>query len=249
MISAIIQARMSSTRLPEKVLAPIAGQPMLMHIVTRARAARTLDQVIVATSDDRSDDTIQQLCDTHGIQCFRGALNDVLDRYYQAARAAETTTIVRLTADDPLIDPKIVDLVVSQLDSTCDYVSNTLQPTYPDGMDVEAFTMATLERAWREATLGSEREHVTPYITKHPELFRLRGVRHTVDLAQMRWAVDEPRDLAFVRAVYDRLGSEFGMQQVLDLLDAEPALGRINEGISRNEGYQTSLLMDQEKQQ
>jgi len=246
-VVAIIQARMSSTRLPGKVLADVCGQPLLHHVVCRARCARTPDQVVVATSDRPADDAVVRFCEMSSVPCFRGSEEDVLDRYYQAARHFQAETVVRLTADCPLLDPDVVDRVVRAFgEGDRDYVSNTLDRTYPDGLDVEVFSFTALARAWREARLPSEREHVTPYIWKHPELFRLGNVKQEEDLSDLRWTVDEPRDLAFVRAVYRWLGprSDFGMKEVLALLREHPELGRINAGIERNEGYRRSLERD-----
>lgn len=246
MIAAIIQARMGSTRVPGKVLLDIRGHPMLWHVVNRVRQVRSLDQVLVATSDGSSDDPIAAFCEQEGIPCFRGSEDDVLDRYYQAAKWIGADVVVRITADCPLVDPSIVDDVVRCfVEGDYDYVSNTDPPTFPDGLDAEVFSFDALERAWREARWQSEREHVTPYMRKHPELFRIGNLTYEENLAGMRWTVDEPQDLEFVRAVYDHLGStSFGMADVLDILKKRPELAEINASIGRNEGYQKSLRED-----
>lgn len=242
-IVAIIQARMSSSRLPGKVLLPLGQRPMLWHVVSRARLATRLTTVAVATSTEVADDAIADFCAAHGLSCFRGSQNDVLDRFRGAAEAFEADVIVRLTADCPLIDPGIIDTVVAAFTpGETDYVSNVIERTYPDGLDTEVFSRDALERAWREAEWESEREHVTPYIWKHPEKFRLRHVRQAENLSALRWTVDEPGDLLFVRAVFGRLGPGcFVMDDVLRLLRAEPDLGRVNAGIETNEGYRLSL--------
>ena len=246
MIAAIIQARMGSTRLPGKTLMDISGHPMLWHVVNRARQIEALDETVVATSDNASDDSIVAFCKQERIPCFRGDEDDVLDRYYQAAKWIGADVIVRITPDCPLIDPDVVDDVVKcYVDGDYDYVSNTDPPTFPDGLDTEVFSFEALERAWREAKLQSEREHVTPYIRKHPELFRIGNVTYGEDLSSMRWTVDEPQDLEFVRAVYDHLESmSSGMADVLDVLKKHPELMEINAGIGRNEGYQKSVRED-----
>lgn len=243
---AIIQARMSSTRLPGKIVAPIAGKPMLWHVITRAGRARTLNEVVLATSDEAADDAIAHLCAQLGVSFFRGSMDDVLDRYYQAALQFGAEVIVRLTADCPLLDPDVIDRGVEAYRmNEYDYVSNTVERTYPDGLDAEVFSLQALARAWREASWKSEREHVTPYIWKHPELFRLGAFKQERDLSWMRWTVDEPRDLEFVREVYKRIGDRtFGMRQVVELLAAEPELLRLNRGIELNAGYITSLQND-----
>ncbi len=244
---AIVQARMHSTRLPGKVMTELAGKPMLYYVVHRARQASNLDMVAVATSDQPADDIIAQYCGEIGIPFFRGSLDDVLDRYYQAARWYSADVIVRLTADCPLIDPGIIDRVVGVFQAgNYDYVSNIHNPTYPDGLDTETFTLQAIERAWREATLKSEREHVTSYIWKHPNLFHLANVENDIDLSALRWTVDEPQDLEFVRRIYHYLGptSSFGMIEVLALLRKHPDLNGVNAEFERNEGYHKSLRED-----
>lgn len=243
---AIIQARMGSTRLPNKVLADIAGQPMLYYVVTRTQQANTLDLVVVATSDKRADDSVADFCKMNGIACFRGNEDDVLDRYYQAAHSFQADLIVRITADCPLIDPDVIDQVVRfYLDGDYDYVSNVLPPTYPDGIDVEVFSFVALADAWRKARWQSEREHVTAYIHNHPELFQIGNITYKNDLSNLRWTVDEPQDLEFVRAVYNHFGDTlFQMSDVLTLLKDKPKLMTINMGIQRDEGYEKSLRED-----
>lgn len=203
---------MGSTRLPGKVLAEIAGHPMLWHVVQRLCHARTLDRIVVATSDRAADDAIATLCERMGVECFRGSEDDVLDRYYQAAKAYEADVIVRITADCPLIDPHVVDEVISTyLDSEFDYVTNTLRITYPAGLDTEVFSFAALEKAWKEARKPAEREHVTPYIRRSGK-FRVGGVENEeTSRFFYRWTVDEPRDLEFVRRVYDELYTDEGL--------------------------------------
>lgn len=251
MIVAIIQARMGSTRLPGKVMKRIAGKPMLWHVVRRVQAAASPDTVVVATSTEPADDVIAELCQRGGFLCYRGSEQDVLARYHDAAQAYEADVVVRVTADCPMIDPDVIDLVVEAfLCQDVDYASNVKEPTFPDGLCTEVFTADALARAYAEATWQSEREHVTPYIHQHPDRFRLAAVRQERDLSALRWTVDEPADLAFVRAVVDALAGEgFGpdsyrMQDVLDLLDEQPELLAINQGIGRNEGYATSLNED-----
>lgn len=243
---AIIQARMTSTRLPGKIMAEVTGYPLIYHVVNRAQQAETLDLVAIATSNGQADDVVAQFCLEVNISCFRGSEDDVLDRYYQAARYFEADTVVRLTADCPLLDPEVIDRVVQKFKSgQFDYVSNTLECTYPDGLDTEVFRHNVLKQAWGEARLKSEREHVTSYIYNHPEKFHLGQVKYTEDLSALRWTVDEPQDLEFVRLVYQHLGeSSFGMAEVLNLLQTQPNLRGINAGVKRNEGYQKSLRQD-----
>ena len=245
-VVAVIQARMASTRLPNKVLADLAGRPMLAHVVARVRMARNIDEVVVATSTGPADAAIEAFCRSEGVTCFRGSENDVLDRYYQAALASHADVVVRITADCPLHDPAVIEQVVARFDpAATDYVSNTTERTYPDGLDTEVFSMATLDRAWREATWSSEREHVTSYIWKQPDKFRIAQVTQARDLSALRWTVDEPSDLALVREVYRRLGdAALHMDPVAALLDGDELLKSVNAGIDPNEGYRISLGRD-----
>jgi glutamate-1-semialdehyde 2,1-aminomutase/spore coat polysaccharide biosynthesis protein SpsF len=236
---------MTSTRLPGKVLADIAGKPMLWHVVRRVGDARRVDRVLVATSDRPADDPLARFCAEHGIDCFRGSQEDVLDRYYQAVRAYPADTIVRITADCPLIDPGVIDRVLDAFATgDYDYVSNVLRYTFPDGLDTEAFSRATLIRTWREATRVSDREHVTPYM-RYSGQFRLTNVAHDVDLSSAghRWTVDDPADLEFVRRVYVELGGQldFRMDDVLDLFQRKPRLRDAQGRAILNQGYYHSL--------
>ena len=244
---AIIQARMASTRLPGKVLQDIAGKPMLQRVADRVRRAKLLDQVVVATSENPSDDLIENFCKANGVDCFRGSEEDVLDRYFQAALRFQADVIVRVTADCPLIDPEIIEkVVVTFRNGAFDYVSNFLHRSFPDGLDTEVFSHLTLTRAWREARWKSEREHVTSYIYRHPELFQLGNVTSPNNDSDLRWTVDRPQDLEFVRAIYQMLRERpFGMDDVLALLRQDPQLQELNSGIFANEGYFKSLAEDQ----
>ena len=249
MVLAIIQARMGSTRLPGKVLASIGDRPMLWHVLNRLSYVPVVERTVVATSTEPADNPIVKFCHENQFECFQGSENDVLDRFYRAAKHYAADVIVRITADCPIIDPQVVGKVLNTyLEGTHDYVTNILRYTYPDGQDVEIFSFDALETTWREATLPLEREHVTPYL-KTSGRFRTFNVENEVDLSPFnyRWTVDEPADLDFVRAVYDRLGTNgqpFGMTEVLELLDKEADLVQINQGGIRNEGYYKSLLLE-----
>ncbi len=247
----ILQARMSSSRLPGKVLKPILGQPMILRQIERIRRARRMDRLVIATSTDASDDTLVEACEAQGVECARGSLDDVLDRYYQVARAYGPEHVVRLTGDCPLLDPDVMDETIAlHLAGRFDYTSNALDPlTFPSGLDVEVLRFDCLERTWREARLPSEREHVTSYFYNHPELFRLGSYHGERDLAHLRWTVDEPEDLEFVRRVYAALypaNPSFRLRDVVALLEREPGLASVNSGVERNEGYKRSLLQDRQ---
>lgn len=243
---AIIQARMGSSRLPGKVMQKIAGQPMLQHVVNRARRAGLVDQVVVATSTAAADNAVAGYCFWHDIACVRGSENDVLDRYHQAAQQVKAEVIVRITSDCPLHDPTVIDCVIAAfLRGSFDYVSNIDPPTFPNGVDTEVFTAAALERAWHEARLPSEREHVTPYLRSGRGGFQTGNVAQAKDTSEHRWTVDEAADLAFVRAVYHAMrGAEFGMEDLLILLRDNPSLRQINGHLRRNTGYVRSLEAD-----
>jgi len=231
---AFIQARMSSTRLPGKVLADLSGQPMLARVVARTERARLLDGVVVVTTASPADDIIAEACVQHHWQFFRGNENDVLDRYYHAARHCEAEIVVRVTGDCPLIDPEIIDRVVVVFQETMpDYASNTLRRTYPRGLDVEAMKLTSLARAWREASEPWHRAHVTPYIHQNPKLFSLVSVTDEADHSGYRWTVDTQQDLEFVRAIYTHLRGDdtFSWRDVLRLLDEEPKLANMNRGV------------------
>lgn len=243
----IIQARMSSSRLPGKVLLPLAGREVLAHILDRLAVCETIDDVIVATSDQLSDDVLAEWCINQRVQVFRGSLDDVLDRYYRCAELVRADAVVRITADCPALDPTIVDEVVRGFKAG-DFDLFYLGGEFPDGLDCAVFSFSALERAWREATLKSEREHVGPYMVNHPEWFRLGSLEKFTGMALHRWTLDEPRDLAFLQAVFERLqrldGKPFLAGEILDLLDREPELLSANQGIVRNEGLIKSIAAD-----
>ena len=212
-VVAIIQARMSASRLPGKVLEDIGGKPMLVRVVERVEAAKSIDKVVVATSDQPADAAVEALCKERGFSCFRGHENDVLDRFYRAAEsigAKAGDTLVRITADCPLMDPAVIDKVVAAKTPAVDYATNVIRYTYPDGLDVEVFSFDSLARAWKEATDPVHREHVTPYIRTTGK-FQVTNVECETDWSKKdyRWTVDEPADLGFVRAVFERLAADY----------------------------------------
>ncbi len=246
-VVAIIQARMASTRLPGKVIMDIAGKPMLARVLERVRLIPGIDRVVAATSTRPEDRQLVQVAAAYNAQTFAGSAEDVLDRYYQAALFFAADVVVRLTGDCPLLDPEVSGRVVERYRSAdVDYVSNTHPPTFPDGLDTEVFSFAALEAAWREAHLPSEREHVTSYIWKNSERFRLANVVSNVDLSHLRWTVDEPQDLELVRALAARLPTEcaYSFKSVLRVLDENPQLANLNRRVGRDEGYLKSLSKD-----
>jgi spore coat polysaccharide biosynthesis protein SpsF (cytidylyltransferase family) len=244
-VAAFIQARMGSSRLPGKVLAKLGGIEALGHVVARTNASG-VDETFVLTTLSPLDLPIVRYCAEHGVRVSCGSENDVLDRYWQTARLVDAEHVLRITADCPILDPRIVREVVDlHLSSGADYTSNTLPECYPDGLDCEIFRGTVLERAWREARLPSEREHVTPYMKKNPGLFRLVSLKSPENLNHMRWTLDTPDDLEFLSRIFQELGTGiFGMDEVLSLLRKRPELESINGGQIRNEGYLKSLGED-----
>lgn len=235
-IVAIIQARMGSTRLPGKVIMDIGGKTMLARVIERVKRSELIDLVIVATTSKAQDDVIVTECDRLDVSVFRGDEQDVLDRYYRAASAYNAEAVVRITSDCPLIEPEVVDQVIRVfLKERPDYASNTLEKTYPRGLDVEIMTIKALSRAWKNATELYQRIHVTPYIYQNPSQFRLYSLRNSIDYSFYRWTVDTKEDLDFVRAVYLRLGNtgSFSWRDVLALLEKEPSIADINRHIQQ----------------
>jgi spore coat polysaccharide biosynthesis protein SpsF (cytidylyltransferase family) len=247
-VLAILQARVSSTRLPGKVLLPIMGQPMLFRQIERLQRCRGIDQLVVATSTDSSDDALYAECEIRGVACARGDLNDVLDRFIQASLPYKPNIVVRLTGDCPLADPVIIDeVILSFKNGGYDYMTNCSPPSFPDGLDVEVMRFACLEEAHQKARLPSEREHVTPYLRAHPELFLLGNYASELDLSGMRWTVDEPEDFEFVRLIYENLypaKPDFTTNDILALLEKQGGLKSINSKFERNEGSIKSLQAD-----
>ena len=228
---ALIQARMASSRLPGKVLMKLGSSSVLSKVVCRVRRARLVDEVVVATSTERGDDSIVEACELEKVTVTRGREDDVLDRYYEAAQKLQASTIVRITADCPLIDPALIDDVVFAFQQQSpDYASNTLVRTFPRGLDTEVLSFDALERVWRDAKQPWERAHVTSFLYQHPEIFRLVSVRLDHDYSGYRWTLDTPEDYEFLREVYLRLEAktDFSWRDVLALLEREPRLSLIN---------------------
>jgi spore coat polysaccharide biosynthesis protein SpsF len=231
---AIVQARMGSSRLPGKVLMDLGGETVLARVINRLRRCAFLDHIVIATTNTSADDAIVGECGRLVVDSFRGSEQDVLDRYYQAARVCRAEVVVRITSDCPLIDPELVDETISVFhEGRADYASNTIVQTYPRGLDTEVFSRAALERAWAEARKSYEREHVTPYFYQHPQLFRIASVRGKTDESHFRWTLDTPEDLQLIRTIYSRFNNQhtFGWQQAVALMEREPELGELNSHI------------------
>jgi spore coat polysaccharide biosynthesis protein SpsF len=248
MILGVLQARVSSSRLPAKVLKPILGKPMILRQIERLRRSRRLDRLVLATSIDPTDDALVAAVSSTGTGIHRGSLGDVLDRFITAASPYKPDWVVRLTGDCPLADPDVIDYVIdATLAAAVDYGSNTLEPTYPDGLDVEVVRYAVLEEIWRAGASSAEREHVTLGIYRHPERYQLLNIKAEQDLSRLRWTVDEVRDFALVERIYDALypsNPSFGTGDILALIERHPDLATLNADIERNEGLARSLAAE-----
>ncbi len=237
-VVAIVQARMGSTRLPNKVLKPIAGKPIIELLLARLARATEIDEIVVATSEDSRNRPLIDAVSKLGYRCHAGSENDVLDRYIHAARMADAEVVVRITGDCPLIDPALVDEAIRRFKAAgVDYLSNAAPPSYPDGLDTEVFTFAALERASRETDKTFDREHVTPYLRESGKFSR-SGMQNDQDLSGLRWTVDEPADLDVVSKVFGHFAPDihFSWRQVLDLQRSQPSLFAANQQLIRNEG-------------
>ena len=230
-IVAIIQARMGSSRLPGKVSMDLGGETVLGRVVRRLQRSRHISKIVVATTTVPADEVMVAECDRLEVVCFRGEEQDVLDRYYQAARANAADAVVRVTSDCPLIDPELVDETVEVFrDEHADYASNVFPRTYPRGLDTEVFSFDALDRAWREAREAHQREHVTPYLYEHPQIFKLASLSGAADYSRYRWTLDTLEDLELLRTIYSRFHGrdDFSWKEVLRLMEREPELAELN---------------------
>ncbi len=247
MIAAFIQARMSSKRFPHKVLKPILGRPMLALEIERVKLCETIDQVIVLTSTAVEDMQIVDLCKRLKVSVFQGDLENVLERFYQAALTYKPDHIVRLTGDCPLADMKVIDAMVRlYLEKKGDYGTNCMPPTYPDGLDAEIFTFKALREAHEEARLPSYLEHISLFFEERPQRFKIVNLASKVDHSALRWTVDETQDFELVSRIFEALypvNPQFGMRDVLELLKKNPGLALLNKDLKRNEG----LIVSKEK--
>lgn len=250
-VVAITQARIGSSRLPGKILLEINGSSLLEIHLQRIKAATTIDQLIVATTLEPGIGPALRIAEKNGVEYFQGSTLDVLDRFYQALKHIRPEYVIRLTADCPLIDPRLIDKVVRfGQERQLDYCSNTLEEKYPDGQDVEVFRFSVLEKAWQEAVLPSDREHVTPFIRKNSDymggtMFKAANFNDGVQLGGLRMTVDEQRDLDLITELVTQLGTGASMEAYAGFLQTHPGVRSINSNIQRNEGYQKSLDNDQ----
>jgi len=247
MNTALIQARMGSSRLPGKTMKTINGKPLLAHLLDRIQRAELLSGIIIVTTDAAIDDPIDEFCQARRTPCFRGSVQDVLDRYYQAAIkfGLQSSNIVRITADCPLHSAEVVDFSINEFCSQkADYFTNSFEPVYEDGCDVYMFKCSALEDAWKNAKLPSEREHVIPYMQKNPALKKVYK-KYREDYTY-KLSVDTPNDFLAVGKIFEHFYPDelFTIDQVVDLLKKRPDILSINRESVINEGYQKSLLAD-----
>ncbi len=231
MILAVLQARMSSSRMPGAVMSPVLGEPMIWRQIERIRRARTLDKLVVATSSAASDDALAGFLLGRGVSVYRGAHFDLLDCFSTCAAAWSPTHAVRLAADCPLTDPQIIDQAVRlALETGADYASNCVNPTYPAGLEVEVMTTEAVMAAAAATHDPADREQVTPFFRRDPDRFTQAHLTRYLDLSSLRWTVDRPEDFAFVRAVFQRFHAVdpgFGLADILELLDERPDLAAL----------------------
>jgi len=238
-VGCIIQTRMGSTRLPGKVLLELKdGKVVLDYVINQLRFCETIDKVVVATTTLTEDDKIAEFCSNNNIECFRGDSKNVLDRHYQCAKKYSLTTIIRMPSDKPLLDPKVVDNVVKVFNSgSYDYVTNFLPSTTPGGTEVEVFSFNALEKSWNNATLPSEKEHVTNHMYNHKDEFRIFNVKNEIDLSKFRWVVDREEDYILVKQIISKIDKEpILIKDIIELFNREPKLVEINAHVDKEEG-------------
>ena len=239
-ITVIIEARTGSSRLRNKVIAEIEGKPMIFYVIDRVKQIKSVEQIILATTQEENDKILTEIAKQNSIGSFVGDSIDVLDRGYQCALQNNADPIIRITGDCPLIDPDIVEEMLEfYLKNNYDYVSNRINPKYPDGLDVEIYSFNTLQMAAQNAKWSSERELVTTYITKNPKNFKIFSYENQEDLSEYRWTVDEQKDLEFIRKIYSIMKpkTNFSMKEIVEILSKNSELLKINAGIMRNEGH------------
>ncbi|MDF1611971.1 MAG: glycosyltransferase family protein [Stygiobacter sp.] len=235
--TAIIQARIGSTRLPKKIFLPLSGKPILWHVYQRVKKSKLIDNVIIATTDLPEDDLVEMFCIENKINYFRGSSDDVLSRYYFTAKNFQSDIIVRITSDCPLIDSNVIDEIIKLfISENADYASNVLERTFPRGYDTEVFSFSVLEKTFFEAKEKFEREHVTPFIYNHPEIFKLVSYKINKDYSSLRLTIDTQEDYNLIKIIYDSLfdsNNFFNLNDVINFLNKNPELIKINQHIEQ----------------
>lgn len=243
-IAAIIQARCGSTRFPDKVFADICGKPLIWHVINRLKFAKKIDEVVLATTLNPLDDKLYDWATLNKISVFRGSENDVLNRYYEAAKKHDVDIIIRITADDPFKEPHIIDQAICKLQKeNLDFVCNNFPPSFPEGLDIEVFTFHALEIEELNSSSNFEREHVTQYFYHHPSSFNMSNISYLKDLSYLRWTIDTMEDLKMVQQIYSALykGEDniFHMNDILQLIENRPEIAQINANVNRSEMYKS----------
>ncbi len=251
-ITGIIQARTSSKRLPNKVLLPVLERPMILHQIDRVKRSKMLDQIILATSLHHTDNALFDILNQNGVNTFRGSLDNVLERFYECAKKFDSDVIVRLTGDCPLSDPDLIDeLIKFFLDSNFSYIGNTIDSdklTVPDGFDIEIFSFSILEKAYQEAKLPSEKEHVTPWMRSEYSSFNWTHFEHKRKRKYYRLSVDHMKDFLLIKAIIENFSNKstnYSIDEVIEFCDNNPNLSLSNISIPRNEGYKKSLINEE----
>ena len=241
MITAIVQARMNSSRLPGKVMTRFSGNSLLGHIIERIGYSTQISKIVIATTTHTADDEIVDWATNNNIDFYRGSESDVLNRYFEAAKTVQATHVARITSDDPFKDPNVIDAVAAMyLNESLDFAYNNHPPSFPEGLDTEIFSFASLAQANKTAQDPFEREHVTQFFYRNPLLFKQKNLSAPRDYSFLRWTLDTKEDLEMTKMVYDRLykkGKIFLMNDVLDLLEREPGIQTINQNVSRSAMY------------
>lgn len=241
MILAVIQARLGSTRFPGKTFASLSGRPLIWHVVDRLKHAEKIDQIVIATTINPLDDELEAWATSHDIPVFRGSENNVLERFYMAARHFSADIIVRITADDPFKDPILIDGVINKLlTENLDFVCNNNPPSFPEGLDTEVFTFQALEMAYLNSSSDFEKEHVTQYFYKNPQKFKHANLAHVENLSWLRWTIDTEKDYRMVSKIYDLLYNDtkiFHFQDILNLIHKHPEIPVMNSDVPRSTMY------------
>jgi len=248
LIVAVLQARMGSSRLPNKVLRKIKGKTLLELYINRVNQSRMIDKIVIATTTKSADNVIEEAASKLGLECFRGSENDLLDRYYQCAKQYCADIVVRLTPDDPFVDYQVIERAIRIFkDNQVDLVTNHFDPTYPEGLDIEIYSIDALEKSWKEAKLSSEREHVFPYIQNNQDQFKIINFKQEKDYSQLRWTIDYECDYEMTKIIYDYLYDKkpvFLQEDILQLLEKHPEISNMNAHIKRKEGVNRSKTDD-----
>ena len=248
MIIAILQTRMGSSRFPNKVLRKIKGKTLLELYTNRVKKSQLVNKIVIATTKKSEDDIIKKIATKLGLECFRGSENDLLDRYYQCAKKYHADVVVRLTPDDPFVDYQVVDRAIQiYKDNQVDFVTNHFDPTYPEGLDIEVYSINALEKSWQEAKLLSEREHVFPYIQNNQNQFKIINFKQEQDYSHLRWTIDYECDYEMTKVIYDYLYDKkpiFLQEDILQILDKHPEISEMNSHIKRKEGVNLTKTND-----